>query len=181
MFTTQFDLSSLRFMNPLDVYIKRLSDLKELFLDYESAENTLKKYDPPVYIVEKFQPYKENNNLIFSSTTLFPGVVGNEFYFTRGHYHLNEFSEVYFCLKGKGILLLKNNENEHVLNFEKGTVAHIPGMWGHRVVNIGKEILVFVSIYPTNAGFDYDRVKKEGGFKTRIITHQEKGWELYTK
>ncbi|HCZ07261.1 MAG TPA: glucose-6-phosphate isomerase [Thermotogae bacterium] len=181
MFTTRFDLSMLRFMNPVDVYVKRLSDLKTAFLDTEVVENILKRYNPPVYIVEKFQTSNEDNNLIFSSTTLFPGTVGREFYFTQGHYHMREFAEIYFCLKGKGILLLKNNDDEHVLDFEKGVVAHIPGSWGHRVVNVGKEVLVFVSIYPTNAGFDYDRLKNEGGFRTRVLTHREKGWELWTQ
>lgn len=176
-----FDWEYLQLEKPTDIYVKKLSDMKEHFIDNSSVLKILDFADLVLYKVEKFEPEKRKGNLIFSVTSLYPGTVGREYFFTQGHYHQNDFAEIYICLKGKGLLLLKDKNNEQVYNFEKGSISHINSNFAHRVVNIGDEMLKFISVYNVDAGFDYEKVIKEGGFSTKIVkSENSKGYKIET-
>jgi glucose-6-phosphate isomerase len=43
-----------------------------------------------------------------------------------------------------------------------GTVAYVPGWWGHRTVNTGSEPFIFFAAYPADAGYDYGTIEREG-------------------
>jgi len=163
---TVFNFELTELQNPTDIYIKRLSDLKDY---YEDVPKELSDENPILYMVEKFDKNNSKGHLIVSTTTIYSGVVGNEYYFTSGHYHAEKFSEIYFCLSGTGLGLLKNKDEEEVVNFSKGTILHIDYEWAHRIINVGKTPLKFMSVYTFDGGFNYGRIIEEGGFKTKIL------------
>ncbi|WP_121957180.1 glucose-6-phosphate isomerase family protein [Petrotoga sp. 9PWA.NaAc.5.4] len=169
-FFSFFDWKYLQLEAPTDIYIKKMSEIKEHFLDQKTVSFILKQNkDPILYKVEKFEPEKKPGDLVFSMTTIFPGTIGKEFYFTQGHYHQNNYAEYYICIKGEGLLLLKDNEKEEIYNFYAGSIVHIKPNFAHRVVNIKNETLKFLSVYPIDAGFNYQKVLQEGGFSTKVL------------
>ncbi len=62
---------------------------------------------------------------------------------TRGHFHeRREQGEVYFGLRGAGLLLLQTEQGDTRL--EKvfaGSIHIIPGFTAHRLINTGEEVL----------------------------------------
>jgi glucose-6-phosphate isomerase len=88
-------------------------------------------------------PFKKTGlkNIVVSMTILYPGKVGKEFKMTTGHSHKSE--EVYLFLKGKGFIIL----NKKKIKVKENDIISVPSNVWHRVVNTGKEKLVFLSIF----------------------------------
>jgi glucose-6-phosphate isomerase len=154
----------------------RLNDLKNFFHDENTVNQILSRGENPVI----YQYYEHSQDevyghLNFGVTIINPGKIGNEYYLTRGHYHAKEeAAEVYVGLKGKGIILMQNKEGQTVhLPISKGTVVYVPPFWAHRTVNIRKEALSFFYIYPSDAGHNYDTIRKMG-FAKLIVEENRK-------
>lgn len=149
---------------------RRLSDMREDFASVKDVEAILEREDPLIYEVYEINKIVTKiGELIWSTTILYPGKVGNEYYMTKGHYHQDlNCSEVYLVFSGQGFLLIKQGQETHALPLKKGALAHLPPGCAHRVVNTGKTPLVFFAVYPAQAGHDYERVRQEG-FGLRIV------------
>jgi len=80
-------------------------------------------------------------DLVVSLTILYPGKIGKEFKMTTGHSHKSE--EVYFFLKGKGFIILDKKK----IRVKKNDIVTVPSKVWHRVINTGKEKLIFLSIF----------------------------------
>jgi glucose-6-phosphate isomerase len=93
---------------------------------------------------------------------------------TRGHFHQRrEQGEVYFGIRGSGLLLLQNERGEARLEqVSPGSVHIIPGNTAHRLINTGTEILSALAVWPTIAGHDY--LSLAGGFALRVTGHEGK-------
>jgi glucose-6-phosphate isomerase len=66
-----------------------------------------------VYDVEMLDTSSAEGALYTGVTHLYPGKVGNEYFMTRGHFHARrEQGEVYFGLRGSGLLLLQDEQGE---------------------------------------------------------------------
>lgn len=145
--------------------VRKLSDLKVFFFETSVVENMLASgLNPIIYeVYECLQPENEGE-LNFGTTILYPGKVGGEYYFTKGHYHLrHDASEVYLGLKGDGIILLQSKTGDvKVESLKARKVVYVPSGWGHRTINVGDETLIFFFVYPSNAGHDYEAVEKQG-------------------
>jgi glucose-6-phosphate isomerase, archaeal len=114
-----------------------------------------------VYLV----PVPETSSEIQCSTTVIePGLVGDEYFMTRGHFHrIRERSEVYLGLSGAGLLVMATESGEHrVASLRQGELAYVPGGWAHRTVNTGPEPFVFFAAYVGDAGHDYEAVAARG-------------------
>lgn len=109
-------------------------------------------------------------NLNWGLTVMEPVLVNGECNVTRGHFHKDmSCMEVYFCLKGEGLLLLMDESGEcYAEKMSVGTVHHIDGRLAHRLVNTGDEQLHVGACWPTNAGHDYEKVEKMP-FSVRIF------------
>ena len=58
---------------------------------------------PVLYEVYEFKRPEVAGELLHGVSVIHPGLVGNEFFMTKGHFHsLLETAEVYYCLKGEG-------------------------------------------------------------------------------
>ena len=58
-------------------------------------------------------PEDDAGVLQFGTTILYPGKVGDEYFMTKGHFHtILDTSEIYYCLKGKGMMLMETPEGD---------------------------------------------------------------------
>ena len=153
---------------------RRVSDLRGAFADSGALERLVAAGDPLVYEVLQYDVPEEVGQLVCCTTVIHPGVVGAEYYMTKGHYHAErDTGEVYVGLHGRGYLLLMTEEGRSSATpMETGTVAYVPPRWAHRTVNTGDERFVFFAVYPGQAGHDYGSIE-ETGFPKRVLASSE--------
>lgn len=149
---------------------KTIGQLSGIFAD-EAARS---KMDPShlVYRVQAHLPVPEGTTggLFFGTTWIKPGKVGDEYFITHGHFHqLADRGEYYWGLKGTGILILMDKQrNTRAEQMYPGSLHYIPAYTAHRVANTGNEELVFSACWPSDAGHNYDEIKKKG-FSKRLF------------
>jgi len=151
-----------------------LEDLRGLFAD-TAAEAALLDENPLLYEVHEAAVIpKEDGHLLFSTTVVRPGTVGEEYFMTKGHYHARaDRSELYYCLAGEGLLLMQTPEGRvDAQPMRAGAACYVPPYWGHRSINTGNEDLVFLAVYPADAGYDYGTIA-EGGFAQIVVAGAE--------
>ena len=140
---------------------RRLSDLRGYFVDDAAYAAALAQTDSLLYTVANVEPAQGEGALHYGISCIMPGRVGDEYYMTKGHYHAwRPASEYYIGIRGTGILLLEDEESgvgwSTPLIANSG--AYVPGHAAHRTVNTGTEPLIFLGIYPYNAGHDYGAI-----------------------
>ena len=155
--------------------VQCLGDLHGVFAD-EAARARMPQ-DAVVYTVQVHKAEREGmpGGLCFGTSFLHPGVVSEEFYMTRGHFHGRlESAEYYWGLQGEGILLLMDRNRrctaERVI---PGSLHYIPGHTAHRLINTGSTILAVGACWPADAGHDYDTIARQG-FSARILRRDGK-------
>jgi glucose-6-phosphate isomerase len=144
-------------------YVKRLSELAGIYRDRAAlAEYISRNGDQVAYEVLDYR--KSDSDLSFGTTIMSPGKIGDEYFMTRGHFHIRrECGEVYYTQSGQGMLLLESRDGEvRAVEMMPGICAFIPPNWAHRSVNIGKEKLVFVWVCATDAGHEYGEILERG-------------------
>jgi glucose-6-phosphate isomerase len=167
-FTTLLDLTTGRMDPERKVTERRLGDLDGLFQEPVDDPARL------VYrVIEIPAPY-DNSNLPSSTTIIEPGRVGDEYHFTKGHFHAQRSrAEVYLTLAGEGRLVLATEDGRHAVEpMRRGTVNYVAGGWAHRSVNVGPEPLVFYAVYPGDAGYDYETIERRG-FPVLVVAGAE--------
>ena len=144
---------------------RRLSDLREYFHDGDLVEKMLQKGENPV-IYEVYEVAQKPVEGVFNvgTTVIYPGKIGNEYYFTMGHFHQVETAtEVYLGIKGEGLILMQDRKGKtDALEIKPDVLVYIPPRRAHRSVNTGKSKLVFLAIYPSDAGHNYETVRTKG-------------------
>lgn len=121
-----------------------------------------------------------------------PGLVGDEYIKTYGHYHVGDLSETYWILYGEGIALLQkraedkqgnpiNNviEEFQAIPVKPGSEVFLPSGYGHLVVNTSDTYFVTADDSPVHfddpdpAGLpghaDYKPVQEMKGFAYYIV------------
>ncbi len=132
---------------------------------------TAQQADNIAYNVSSYLPEKEGTpgGLYFGITDLYPGLVGNEYFMTKGHFHDNvDSAEFYWGIEGEGVLILMDEQGG--IKGERmfpGSLHYIPGRVAHRVANVSDSILSFGACWPSNAGHNYDTIAKNG-FTARL-------------
>lgn len=129
-----------------------------------------------VYATQVVRPEPEGTEggLFYGHTLMMPGQVGNEYFMTRGHFHLiRDRAEFYWCQRGEGILILMSENREYrVEPMRAGSVHYVPGRVAHRTVNTGHEVLSFTACWPSDAGHDYGSIATQG-FPVRVLCLNE--------
>jgi glucose-6-phosphate isomerase len=174
-FTRMVNLQDGTIPDAAAVQTRRLSDLKGLYADSQ-AEAALMAENPLIYhVYEATQNPKTEGQLLYSTTVIYPGKVGDEYFMTKGHYHaLRDRAELYYGLMGEGYLLLQTPEGEiNVQHMTPGAAAYVPPYWAHRTMNIGQENFVFFAVYPADAGYDYATIA-ERGFASIVVERHGK-------
>jgi glucose-6-phosphate isomerase len=149
---------------------RRLSDLREYFSNRLAVEEILSKGEDPLIYTVYEMPRGAEGELDIGCTIIYPGKIGKEYFFTKGHFHAKDStSEVYIGMRGKGKILMQNRHGRtKVLEIEPNVLVYIPPGFAHRSINTGNTELVFLAIYPSDAGHDYDTIRKTGFAKIVI-------------
>jgi glucose-6-phosphate isomerase, archaeal len=150
---------------------RRLSDMKGQFWDVDAYNKILNREDTLLYEVYELLSLERAGELRHGISIIHPGLVGKEYYMTKGHFHSEiETAEVYYCLQGEGYMVMETPEGEWSVELlQPQKVLYVPPRWAHRSININLEIdLVTLFIYPGNAGHDYRSIEKQG-FRKLVI------------
>ena len=143
---------------------KTLGELAGIFAD-ETARAAMDP-DTPVYDVVCRQTVPEGTpgGLFFGTSIVHPGKVGEEYFMTKGHFHLRrEAAEYYWGISGRGLLLFADDAGDcRAECVEPGSLHYIPGHTAHRLVNTGEEDLVVGACWGADAGHDYGALTREG-------------------
>ncbi len=169
-FTVMVNLEDGTIPKAANVQQRRLSDLRGLFAD-QLAEASLLTKNPVIYqVYEVGTNPPEEGHLLYSTTVIYPGKVGNEYFMTKGHYHAKaDRAELYYCLQGEGYLLLQTPEGQvNAQHMTPGAATYVPPYWGHRTINSGSNNFIFLAVYPADAGYDYKTIA-EKGFASIIV------------
>jgi glucose-6-phosphate isomerase, archaeal len=146
-------------------YQKRLNDMRGFYRDPRSLQRRIVEEGNPIcYENFAFNQNVEEGDLFFGTTVIYPGKVGREYHFTRGHIHkLANRGETYQALAGRGLVLFERDGYEPcTAELAPGRITYIPPFWIHRSVNTGSDVLVFLWTCPTDAGHDYSVIGAEG-------------------
>jgi glucose-6-phosphate isomerase len=123
------------------------------------------------YTVSSYLPEKEGTpgGLYFGLTSLYPGLVGDEYFMTKGHFHANmDTAEFYWGIEGEGVLILMDEQGN--ITGERmfpGSLHYIAGRMAHRAANVSDATLSFGACWLSNAGHDYASIEKNG-FAARL-------------
>jgi len=150
---------------------QRLSDIAEYFSDKELVEQMLSRGDDPViYEVYEVPQQPTEGVLNIGCTIIYPGKIGVEYYFTKGHFHEKKSSsEVYIGMEGEGLILMQDQKGKTMhLEIKPDVLVYIPPGSAHRSINTGTGKLVFLAVYPSDAGHDYGTIRTRGFAKLVI-------------
>lgn len=149
----------------------RLSDMAGRYADRAAEKELLASSDPLIYRADEIVAPETPGELHTSVTVVFPGKVGDEYFMSKGHYQVDPLSvKVYLAIAGSGYLLMQNGQGDTIeVAMTPGTVAYCAAGWAQRTVNVGNEPFAYFKYWPADAGHDYDRVLREGGFLKRVV------------
>ena len=151
---------------------RRLADLPGVFSDEVAYRAKLAKGNELIYTVSTVESSAGPGDLHYGLGLLMPGLVGREYYLTKGHYHAwRAAAEIYVGLKGRGLMLLERGDESRVLALEPDTVIYVPCDTAHRTINTGAEPLMYLGVYPAAAGHDYGAIA-ERNFR-KVILEQD--------
>ncbi len=146
---------------------KTLSMMKDMYLDVEAAEKILENDDPIVYEWYEMGCPERSGDVLFGTTVLYPGKVGNEYFMTKGHFHtITDTAEVYWTLDGEGYMVMENKAGDTIeLPLKRGEVCYVPRGYAHRSVNTGDKPLRMFFAFDADAGHDYGTIETKGYHK----------------
>jgi len=157
------------FGNEIEHVTRTLDDIRSIF--EHGDQITAQRANDIAYSVSSYLPVNEGTpgGLFFGITNLYAGLIGDEFYMTKGHYHTNlDTAEFYWGIEGEGILILMDEQgNIKGERMFPGSLHYISGRIAHRVANVSDTTLGFGACWPSNAGHDYDSIAKKG-FSARL-------------
>ncbi|GIQ62084.1 glucose-6-phosphate isomerase [Paenibacillus cisolokensis] len=173
-FVTELDFATGKLNPEGHVITRNLSHMKDMYYDQEAVRQLLGQ-NPLIYVVYNVVVPETAAHIQHCVTILYPGKVGNEYFMTKGHYHeVLDRAEIYFCLKGKGQLLMQTQDGAFAsIDMVPGSVAYVAPEWAHRTVNTGDEPFVFFAAYPGDAGHNYGDIETEGFAKLSVEQNGE--------
>ncbi len=164
-FKTYLDLQTGALQPVGEVVQRRLSDMRNMYADTQAVERILEtEGDRLIYEVRAVDLPETAGFVLYGTTVIYPGRVGDEYHMTKGHYHeKRDRSEMYVGLGGAGYLVLQAEDGTvRGVPMEKGTIAYVPPCWAHRTVNTGEVPFVFLAVWPGDAGHDYHTIEQLG-------------------
>lgn len=150
-----------------------LADLRGYFVDSDQFEAALSIENSLVYKVWTLKWASGGADLICGFGTLMPGKIGQEYFFTKGHFHKRrEAAEIYQGLSGTGYILMEHEHSGHswVVPLVPNSIVYVPGYTAHRTINTGTVPLNYIGINVADAGYDYERIR-ERNFANILIEH----------
>lgn len=144
------------------VITKTLKDLKPVLMDSKA-----KGVKEPFYIIEG------EEQVVFIVS---PGVNGDEFNKTLGHFYRYQGVQVYSVSFGQGVLLMQRNDELgeakefKFVNLHPGRQVAVPTGWATCLVNTGKNFLMVIRNSVLSKKFmDEESIIKKHGFAYYVI------------
>ena len=164
------DLDTATLKKPKVHSVRRASVMRGYYKDEAALEALIAGGDPIHYETFEAEVPEEYGHLIYGLSTLCAGLVGEECFMTKGHYHtILETGEIYVCLRGEGYMLMKTQDGQtRAEKMVRGGLVYVPPYWAHRSINTGDEPLTTLFIYPADAGHNYGDITEEG-FPKRVF------------
>ena len=113
--------------------VRKLSEMREMFPDPGSSVEDL-------YFM--FRGVDEFDDIRYDITALSPGMVGDEYIKTKGHYHPDAFPEVYEVMSGRAYYLIQRSvepfarvDDVILIKAKAGDKVLIPPHYGHVTIN----------------------------------------------
>ena len=130
----------------------------------------------------------------FKNITIWePGLVGQEYIKTYGHYHVGDIDETYWIIYGEGITIAQKRvvgQDGHPIDEEIGEIrivrvkagdaVYMPKVWAHAAVNICETFFVTADDSPVNfedvdpsslpGHADYEPIKKMCGMAYYVVS-----------
>lgn len=150
---------------------RHLADLRGCFADPVAYEAALARGNPLLYEVSSVEPAQGDGQMHYGLGILYPGKIGDEYYLTKGHYHTHRpAAEIYLGLRGEGAMVLEDEATgeTRLVPLRAQSVVYVPGHTAHRTVNTGTEPLVYIGVYPSNAGHDYGTIA-QNNFRKVVV------------
>ncbi len=148
---------------------RTVGDLQGYWLDSDSAAAQANEL---LYVTQTWFCAEEGTEgaVLWGNTTLMPGHVGNEFFMTRGHWHVKgERGELCITTSGTGLLaLMDKDRNTRFEKMSPGSTHYVAGFQAHRTINTGDVPLVFLCAWPADCGHEYDSILRDG-FSQRVL------------
>ncbi len=167
-YTVEYELAEGVMKEPKNHLVRNASAMKGHYTNEDALAKLIKEQNDPLhYEVFEGDIPQEYGHLIYGISKLQPGVVGDECFMTKGHYHtIIETGEIYLCLRGAGYMLMKTQDGQvRAEKMTRGSMVYVPPYWAHRSVNIGDVPLATFYVYPGDAGHNYGDIEKEGFIK----------------
>ncbi len=141
-----------------------LSNMKGMYADDAAFDAAVKANDELVYEFYELKLPETPGDLLFGTSIVYPGKVGNEYFMTKGHFHtILDTAEVYYCLSGKGYMLMESPEGDWDAQLmTPGKAVYVPKRYAHRSINVGNEKLVTFFVFRADAGHDYGTIETKG-------------------
>lgn len=150
---------------------RRLSDLRSAFARPEAVDAVLNIGDPVIYTVSSVRTTTGEGQLHYGAGRIMPGRIGDEYYLTKGHLHSwRPAAELYIGICGRGRMILQEESSGKtvVLDLLPYTTVYVPGGTAHRTVNVGDEPLMYLGVYPADAGHDYSPLERHNFSKVIV-------------
>ena len=167
---TDFDLTSGLSANKASIR-RLLSNMRGMFHDAAALDAAVREDDRLVYEFYDMGVPETTGDVAYGTSITYPGKVGDEYFMTKGHFHtVLDTAEVYFCLRGRGVMMMESPEGDvEVQEMRKGEAVYVPGRYAHRSINISAdEPLITFFAFPGHAGHDYGTIETKG-FRKLVV------------
>lgn len=144
---------------------RQLSAMAEMYQDNDAAKAQVEQDDVLVYEFYDMGVPATSGDVAYGTSIVYPGKIGDEYFMTKGHFHtILDTAEIYYCLSGRGYLLMENPEGDvQWAEFVPGQAVYVPPRYAHRSINTSAtEPLVMFFAFPGNAGHDYGTIEEKG-------------------
>jgi glucose-6-phosphate isomerase len=133
--------------------------------------------------------FKENM-LRYDIIVVWPGIIGDEYKKTSGHYHCEvpgqelSYPEIYEVMQGNALFILqKCNANGDIVEVfavrgNPGDKLVIPPGYGHVTTNIGNEPLIFADLVSSKCSNIYGQIGRNRGMSYYVVKDDERGFRL---
>jgi glucose-6-phosphate isomerase, archaeal len=135
--------------------------LKDMPNYYEKG--ALSKLNPKTKIYDLFT--KDFSPIKMTLTEMYPGSVGKEYFYTKGHIHTKQTPEFYILLEGFGKLLIQKNNKPTIIKMKLGEITLIPKGYAHRLINTSNKKMKVLTIYHEDSKPSYKVKFKKKVFK----------------
>jgi len=149
---------------------RHLSKMSGMYADDRAYRGMLEQEDTLLYEFHELGLPEADAHLAFGTSIVYPGKVGSEYFMTKGHFHtILDTAEVYYCIGGKGWILMESPEGDvQVQEFAPGQAVYVPGRYAHRSINTGTEPLITFYVFRADAGHDYGTIETKGFRKIAV-------------